>query len=228
MKLKQLRISLLIFTFAGTTLIAGKLALDPNLGKRQRNFLVFPETVPISGWQSQGSKPFIGKTTEDKQIIGKPFDRGKQYRYSQNNLPLEVETIYQLDSFGEYKLFLRNYSSIANAPSEQFFVTRQTPNIGSYGMYVVQNRAYLTACINPRGGSTLTRQEFSKNRDRYDLLSERTIPWLLGQQGLRDTRCLWSHFSIPLNKSSPQTAYALLEKAWISWYQWWILHYPQE
>lgn len=228
MKSKQLRISLLIVTFASTTLVAGKLILDPNLGKRKLTPIVFPETIPLSGWQSQGSHPFISRTSEDKQTIGKPFARGKHYRYNQNNLPLDVEAIYELDTFGEYKLFLRNYSSIKTVPSEQFFVTRQKQGVGFYAMYLVQNRAYLTACINARGDSTLTRQQFNKNHDRYDLLSERTIPWLLGQRGLRDTRCLWSHFSLPLNKSSPQAAYALLEKAWISWYQWWIMHYPQE
>ncbi len=228
MKSKQLRISLLIFTFASTTLALGKLLVDPNIGKRRLTPVVFPQTVPLSGWQLQASKRFISRTTEEGQVIGKPLDRGKQYRYIQNNLPLDIETIYELESQGEYKLFLRNYSSIGTAPNEQSFVVRQQQGVGTYGMYLVQNRAYLTACMNPRGGSTLTRQQFNDNRARYDLLSSRTIPWLLGQQSLRDTRCLWSHFSIPLNKSSPQAAYAILEKAWISWYQWWILHYPQE
>jgi cyanosortase A-associated protein len=228
MKLKQLRIPLLIVTFASTTLVLGKLLLDPNVGKRQLTPLVFPQNVPIDGWQFQGSKPFIGKTNLYGQTVGKPFDKGKWYRYRRNNLTLEIQTIYELETYGEYKLFLRNYSSVEAAPNEQSFVTRQKSGVGTYGMYVVQDRAYLTACINPQGGSTLTRQQFNDNRDRYDLLSHRTIPWLLGQRSLRDTRCLWSHFSIPLNKSSPPAAYALLEKAWISWYQWWILHYPQE
>ncbi len=228
MKSKQLRIPLLIATFASTALVLGKLLLDPNIGKRQLTPIVFPPSVPLDGWQFQSREQFIGKSDEYGQTVGKPFDKGKLYRYKQNNLPLDVETIYELESHGEYKLFLRNYSSVKAAPNEQSLIVRQQPGIGTYGMYIIQNRAYLTSCINSRGGSTLTRQQFDSNRNRYDLLSDRTIPWLLGQRGLRDTRCLWSHFSLPLNKSSPQSAYALLEKAWISWYQWWTLHYPQE
>lgn len=228
MKSKQLRIPLLIATFASTILVLGKLLLEPSISKRQLTPIVFPQTVPLNGWQFQSSEPFIAKTSLYGQTIGKPFDKGKWYRYKQNNLLLDVQTIYELESPGEYKLFLRNYSSVEVAPNEGSFVLRQQPGVGSYGMYIIQNRAYLTACINSRGGSTLTRQEFDNNRNRYDLLSDRTIPWLLGQRSLRDTRCLWSHFSLPLNKSSPQAAYALLEKTWISWYQRWILHYPQE
>lgn len=228
MKFKRLRIPLLIFTFASITLVLGKLILDPNLGKRRLTPIVFPQAVPLSGWQLQANKPFISKTTENNQIIGKPYDKGKIYQYRQNDKFLDIETVYELDSFGEYKLFLRNYSPVEAAPNEQFFEIRQQPGVGTYGMYVVQDRAYLTACINSQGGSTLTRQQFESNRISNDVIGDRTIPWLLGQRSLRDTRCLWSHFSIPLNKSSPQATYALLEKAWISWYQWWILHYPQE
>ncbi len=225
---KQLRIPLLMFIFAGTTIVLGKVILNPNIGKRQLTPIIFPRNVPLEGWQLQKSEPFISRTDSYGQTVGKPFAKGKKYRYSQNNLPLNIQMIYELDSSGEYKLFLRDYSSIEASPSnEQFFVARQL-GIGTYGMYVAQNRAYLIACMNSRGGSTLSRQEFNHNRERYDLVSDRTIPWLLGQRGLRDTRCLWNHFSIPLNKSSPKTAYAILEKAWISWYQWWIVHYPQE
>ena len=225
---KQLRIPLLMFIFAGTTIVLGKVILDPNIGKRQLTPITFPQNVPLEGWQLQKSEPFISITDNYGQTTGEPFDKGKMYRYSQNNLPLNIQMIYELDSFGEYKLFLRNYSSVEASPSsEQFFVARKS-GIGTYGMYVAQNRAYLIACMNSRGGSTLSRQEFNDNRERYDLVSDRTIPWLLGQRGLRDTRCLWNHFSIPLNKSSPKTAYLILEKAWISWYQWWIVRYPQE
>ncbi len=228
MKYKQLRIPLLIIIFASTTLVLGRLILDPSIGKRKHIPVVFPQSVPLNGWQLQASEPFISKTTDYGQIIGKPYANGKKYRYSQNNLVLDIEMIYELESDSVYLHFLSNYSPIVTTNREQFFAIRQHEEAGKYSMYVVQNRAYLTTCMNSRGGGTLTRQEFSDNRTRYDLFSDRTIPWLLGQRNLRDTRCLWNHFSIPLNKSSPQATYALLEKAWISWYQWWILHYPQE
>lgn len=225
---KQLRILLLMFIFAGTTIVLGKVILDPNIGKRQLTPVAFPQSVPLEGWQFQKSGYFISKTDKEGQTVGKPFANGKHYRYSQNNLLLDIEMLYERESYGAYQQFLSNYSPVEYGSNEQLFVARQKPGIGTYGMYVAQNRAYLTTCMNLRGGSTLTRQEFSDNRARYDLMSDRTIPWLLGQRNLRDNRCLWNHFSIPLNKSSPQTTYLILEKAWISWYQWWIVRYPQE
>ena len=94
-------------------------------------------------------------------------------------------------------------------------------------MYVAQNRAYLIACMNSRGGSTLTRQEFNDNRERYDLVSDRTIPWLLGQQSFQDKRCVWAHLSIPLQNFASEDSYETLEKAWFDWYQWWHPRFPE-
>jgi cyanosortase A-associated protein len=49
----------------------------------------------------------------------------------------------------------------------------------------------------------------------------------LGQEGLKDRRCLWAHLSVPLKNSSPEAAYQVLEKAWFSWYQWWQPRFPK-
>jgi cyanosortase A-associated protein len=82
----------------------------------------------------------------------------------------------------------------------------------------LSKRAYLDACINSRGGSTFTEEQFRANRIQYDVQFNRLLPWLLGQQELRDQRCLWTHLSIPLNQSSPESSYHILENAWFSWY----------
>ncbi len=108
MKPKQLRIPFLIFVFASTTLVLGKLLIDPNIGQRRLTPVVFPQSVPLSGWQLQASEPFISKTTEYGQTIGKPFANGKQYRYSQNNLPLDIQMVYELESHSAYQQFLSN------------------------------------------------------------------------------------------------------------------------
>lgn len=225
---KPLQIPLLMFVFANVALVLGKVLLDPSIGKRVPTPFVFPQTVPLSGWQLVASEPLKNHAQQLGQVRPKNLPNGKQYRYTKDNQTLDVEMVYELETHGEYKEFLRNFTSIKGVPDQQFILVRQQPGVGIYGMFALQNRAYLNACINPRGGSTLTRQQYGDNRVRYDLLSERTIFWLLGQRSLRDQRCLWSHFSIPLNKSSPQEAYATLEKAWFSWYQWWSTRYPQE
>jgi len=48
-----------------------------------------------------------------------------------------------------------------------------------------------------------------------------SIVYLLGycSTAFRDKRCLWTHLSIPLNRSS-RGCYVILENAWFSWYQW--------
>jgi len=75
------------------------------------------------------------------------------------------------------------------------------------------SEAYLNACINSRGGSTFTKEQFNYNRIHRDTQFNRLLAWLLIQQPLRDKRCLWTHLSIPLNRSSPESAYVILENA---------------
>ena len=74
---KQLRIPLLMFIFAGTTIVLGKVILDPNIGKRQLTPVTFPQNVPLKGWQLQKSEPFISKTDKYGQTVGKPFAKAK-------------------------------------------------------------------------------------------------------------------------------------------------------
>lgn len=228
---KQLQIPLLIFIFVNTAVVLSKLLLDPKIGTINNKVVtpfVPPQSVPLSGWQFVGSEPVKVKPPKPGEAQYQKSFTGKLYRYTKDDQTLDVEMLYELETHGEYKEFLRNYTSVQGLPDQRTILVRQQPGIGTYGIFTLQNRAYLNACINPRGGSTLTRQQYIDNRVRYDLLSERLIYWLLGKRSLRDQRCLWSHFSLPLNKSSPKSTYATLETAWFSWYQWWIKRYPQE
>jgi cyanosortase A-associated protein len=47
-------------------------------------------------------------------------------------------------------------------------------------------------------------QQFLKNQVTYDLQIGRLMPWLLGEETLRDRRCLWAHLSTPLNGTNPE------------------------
>lgn len=172
---KQLQIPLLMFVFANIALVLGKVVLDPTIGKKTVTPFVFPQTVPLSGWQLVASEPLKSPNKEPGQAPSKESLNGKQYRYTKDNQTLDVETVYELETHGEFKEFLRKYTPIKGIPDEQYIVVRQQPGVGTYGMFALQNRAYLNACINPRGGSTLTRQQYSDNRIRYDLLSDRLI-----------------------------------------------------
>jgi cyanosortase A-associated protein len=215
---QQIRNSLLAVTFGGVLLVLGKLILTPTIGyKRSPDFFVFPPEVPLSGWQPLATRPLPKSNSEFPKLVA-----GRHYRYQQNGLNLDIEMRYFTASNGDVRSFIHQYAGIA--PS---LVVRQHKRVGFYGFFVRQQRAYLSVCINPRGGSTVTAEQFEQNRYLYDISLNRLLPWLLGQEPLRDNRCLWAHLSIAVPKASSEAAYKDLEKIWFSWYNWWNPRFPK-
>jgi cyanosortase A-associated protein len=100
------------------------------------------------------------------------------------------------------------------------------PEVGYYILFSNRDRAYLSACINSRGNTTVTAKQFSQNRYSQDLKFNIVLPWLQGKDSLRDSRCLWVQLSTPLEKSTTSIAYQTLTKAWIDWYHWWQPRFP--
>ncbi|MBD2176110.1 cyanoexosortase A system-associated protein [Pseudanabaena sp. FACHB-1998] len=99
--------------------------------------------------------------------------------------------------------------------------------IGFHVILSSQNRSYLTSCINPRGISTVTREQFDDNGSEQAIDKDVVIGWLLGQKELRDRRCLWTLISTPISSESDrEAANQKLEKIWISWYEWWKPRFP--
>lgn len=223
---KHLRIPLLAFTCANVLLVVGRSILDPTIGKQTVTPNVFPSAVPLPQWQAVASNPLENKTA-DPPLVGELALPGRHYRYIQNGLPLDIKMRYEVQTNGDVKQLIRNHADIQFPHNQPMVVVREQERVGFYGLFVHQKRAYLDACINPRGGSTFTTEQFSYNRNHYDVQFARLLPWLLGQQKLRDKRCLWAHLSIPLNQSSQQEAYDVLENAWFSWYQWWLPRFPK-
>lgn len=223
---KQLRIPLLAFTFANVLLVFGRSVLDPSIGKRTLTPFVFPPVIPLPQWQLVESQPLKGETIE-LLAFGKVVLPGREYRYVQKELPLNIKMGYELEADGNFKRFIKNYTDIKFSPNQPLPDVRQHKQLGFYGLFVYQKRAYLNACINSRGGSTFTTEQFNYNRSHYDAQFNRILAWLLVQQPLRDRRCLWTHLSIPLNRSSPEAAYVILENAWESWYEWWRPRFPK-
>jgi cyanosortase A-associated protein len=216
---KQIRIPFLAFTFVTGLLITGKVILLPSLDQAKINAFAFPETVPLPQWQLSLSEPL--KTPEDKhpELVAQ-----KHYRYIENNLPLDIEMRYLQNLYNaDVNLLLKSYTSIKSSAK----IVRQSNEIGYYGLGIYKQRAYLSACINPRGDSTFTYGQFRQNRYFKDVSFARLLPLLIGQEPLLDKRCLWVHMSIPMQHSSPEAAYEVLEKIWVSWYQWWQPRFPQ-
>lgn len=221
---KPIRISLLAVTLGGILLVMGKIILYPSVERAFTPF-EFPAAVPLPEWQMLESTP-LPMPTE-----GSELKAAKRYTYQQNRWILAIEMRYLVDmegkvsEFGKLEDWIKKFST--QEPSTVKLSVANTDGVGFYGFSQAEGRAYLNTCINSRGGSTATADQFMKNRNTYDLRWQRIFPWLLGQSELRDRRCLWTQMSVPLDRTTPETAYKTLETAWISWYRWWQPRFPR-
>lgn len=242
--MEKFRISLLVTVFGGVFLVLGKAILfpapdrhkvvDKTFQKSTFTPFVLPTVVPLPGWQQSFSKPLPTSDSPSKAVQAKYAKTlaGRQYTYIQNSLPLDIQMLYVVNTLGKFntksvKSVVKNYSFVQSLFNSPTLILRHQEGIGYYNLFAYQQRAYLNACINSRGGSTITQLQFMFNRYVYDTRLNRIMPWLLGQAPLKDRRCLWAHLSIPLKNSSPEDAYRILETAWFSWYQWWYPRFPK-
>lgn len=209
---KQLQMSLLVITNAFVILVLGKIVLFPSIHKDS----FFPPVVPLPKWQ-------LIDSIEINSISEKPWILpGRHYRYTQNQLPLSIYMHSVEPPDGDVKQLIDRHTAIKFSAAQPTLSIRQQAGVGFYGVYVYQQQAYLDACINERGISTFTAEQFSQNRKHYELQFNRLLSHLFtGTPPLRERRCLWSHLSIPLKGASPEAAYNNLETIWFYWYTWW-------
>ncbi len=180
----------------------------------------FPLSIPVHSGQFAQTDA----VTSEKGVV-----LGQQYTYqpsdAPNGPPITTE-VREEPGDGNVSRFLFVHTPIRTANST--LQIRFQKDAGYYGVLTHEGKAYLSACINPRGGSTVTEQQFTQNRYRYDLNIGRLLPWIAGQESLLDRRCLWTLMSIPLTQDMPpETAYKTLESAWFSWFQWWQSNFPR-
>lgn len=216
---KTVRIWLLAALFTGVLSVFSKsILLTPSTQIENPNF-IFPTTIPLPQWQLLDSSSL--KITDDPNFIN-----SRRYRYQNNRTILNIDMHYIINSSGDVKDFLRKhiFSQQSSAP----LIIKQKPGMGFYALFNYQENAYLTSCINPRGSSTVTFDQFRQNRNTYDLQPQRLLVWLLGSGELRDWRCMWSLLSVPLETAKPEEAYSILEFAWVFWYPWWEKHFPSQ
>lgn len=208
------RVTILAATATSIFLILSKSFFSPNFANPKEADLVFPETVPLKEWQQLAIPPINIK----KDKISKK-DAARFYRYIQNNLFLDIEMRYLASSDGNVQKLFKQYSKLG--ASQLSIDVRQQPGIGYYGLFTHQNKASLSACINPSRQSTFNAEQFVQNQLTIDAISNRFLPWLFAGESLRDRRCLWVKLSIPLDNYSSKQAYLTLEKAWVNWYKLW-------
>ncbi|MDJ0597671.1 MAG: cyanoexosortase A system-associated protein [Crocosphaera sp.] len=221
MKLKKkLQISILAINFTAIFLMLIQSLINPNFAKPKPFY--FPKKVSLNNWQLVESNPIKIKPKQKQK--GSIYKSGTNYIYEQNNRLLDIKMYYIVRTHGEVDKFIKEQY----LPEQEFLLkTNKQAKTGFYLTFTHQKTAYLTACINPRGGSTVTRQQFDKNRKLYDPKLHRLFPVILGKEDWKDFRCLWTYLSLPIENSSPEKAYQTLETAWISWYQFWHSRFPK-
>jgi cyanosortase A-associated protein len=215
---KNIRLSFLAVTLLGVILVLAKSILIPAQGKHIASAFVFPSTVPLTGWQPLSSNLLVTPNPKHLNYLS-----GRQYQYIQNDLQLNIEMRYVVNTVGDVKEFIKQNTNIPLSK----VTLRQQAGIGFYNLFTTQGKAYLSSCINPRGGTTVTDRQFKQNRNTYDVQLNRLLPWLLGQENLKDNRCLWTHLSVPLKHTTSDHAYQKLETTFFSWYQWWEPRFPK-
>jgi len=219
---QPIRVSILAVAFVGTLLVWARLATSPKPNSTApQETDTLPASVPLPGWQLVNTEPITTNTEAQS---------GRRYRFQQGNITLNADQYYMAsDGNVSRYLFVHSPVKTANASMKVKF----KPEVGYYGLVAHNGNAYLSACINPRGSSTVTESQFTQNRYANDLQIARIVPWLLGQESLIDYRCLWTLMSVPLKNGSnsdalvaDEKAYKNLEDAWVSWHQWWQANFP--
>ncbi|WP_315791139.1 cyanoexosortase A system-associated protein [Fischerella sp. JS2] len=190
--------------------VLGQVALLPKRDKSTVDDFVFPEVVPLPQWQLKSSKDLSQQIQNNSELLAQ-----RNYKYTRKDLPLNIEMRYV--KIGDVNQLIKKYTQISSS-----VIIRQREGIGYYGLGFEQQKAYLSACINPQGYSTFTNTQFNENQQQKYQYWELLLSWLFAQkQVIKDKRCLWSHLSVPLKNSSPEATYQVLEAAWFSWYQYW-------
>jgi cyanosortase A-associated protein len=137
----------------------------------------------------------------------------RRYLYRRGERQLDVRVRYLVDADGDVQTYARTFEPTAPAAPA---LIRKREGSGYYALASGGGRAYLSACLNPSGESTVTAAQFGRNRRTYDLGPQRLALWLFNQGTLLDERCLWAQLSVPAT-GGVGLAYRTLEEAWFAW-----------
>ncbi len=212
------RLGLVILTCAGMLVMVSQLLVNPSLGRPVLRPYQFPPSLTFGTYQAQ-------PRFQARQLIGPKIATAHSEGHYQSP-PFELDMRYFYDGAtvnGDVVTYNQSYLPTAVSGSSEI---RGKPETGLYQLFTYEGRAYLSACINPRGTSTVTAAQFLAHRQALDHGPQRFAAWVLNQEYWLDRRCLWSQISLPLSQDSLPTAYTRLEQVWLPWYAWWREHFP--
>ncbi|MDX2256378.1 MAG: cyanoexosortase A system-associated protein [Pseudanabaenaceae cyanobacterium bins.39] len=220
----KFRIALLGVLLTSALLILGKSLFDPNLGKPLP--LEYPERIDLPSAQPL-PLDLPAQIIDKKDFYNKPkYLSGHRYKYLVDGLSIDIDLRYAYRTNGDVFLFLKEFANIEfDADKTRSLISKNS--LGYYFTFEHQDRFYLTACINPRGITTVTTEQFEENASQSALNQDVIIDWLLGRKDLRDRRCLWTLISTakPTNGDA-QDIKQKLEPVWFVWYEWWKNRFP--
>ncbi|ACK73632.1 conserved hypothetical protein [Gloeothece citriformis PCC 7424] len=228
----KIRLSLLGLTLVGILGVLFKLIWFPAEDKKlSTTDFVFPQTVPLSNWEQQETRK-LRLIPKKENGLRPGFDPGQLYKYVKDKDALEVEARYAKyhGNINSHLIVYRQLPPATISPKIKYL-----KDTGYYGVFTHKNQAFLSACVNPKGQSTATEQQFTKNRYLNSWSIQRTFLWLIGQEDLFDGRCLWTLMSVPISNYDPyllvlekdlEDEYQKLETAWVEWYRWWKNNLP--
>ena len=188
----------------------------------------FPQPTALPDLQPIESKVLPDHTFKNKQIaIGRQY----RYRYRQQSQPIDIQVRYITDGVSVQPAMVRLLPVFTDVPISVLVpaTTREQPGIGEYSLFVHKDTAYLGACINPQGLATATGDKFHANSNPSPsnwFSVNRLLPWILGQQTLRDSRCIWTVLSTPIDRATPDGTIKTLETIGATWIRWWQANFP--
>jgi cyanosortase A-associated protein len=195
----------------------------------------FPAQVPLADTQPLTSKPLAAHTFENGIVA-----TGRSYRYPVTTAPtagnksaaIDIEIRYITDGVANrptMDALLPVFTKIPVAALNPATM-KEKPGLGFYSLFVDRQTAYFGTCINPQGITTVTGDQFHANSNPNPLTSgiplQRFLPWLMGQQTFRDSRCLWTLLSTPIDNNAPDATMKTLETKGVDWIRWWQMHFP--
>jgi cyanosortase A-associated protein len=224
------RQSLLLLLCGGSIGVLGNAIINPPTPKSSLSTPTtfdFPQQVPLPDAVMLASKPLAAHTFEGGMVA-----TGKSYHYQHNPQPIEIQIRYITDGVAHRPTMDAMLPVFTKVPATilQPSTMKELPGLGFYSLFVDKKTAYFGTCINPRGIATVTGDQFHANSNPNPLSSgipfDRFLPWLLGKQTLRDSRCMWTVISTPIDEAAPDATIEKLEKLGVNWTRWWQANFP--
>lgn len=208
--LKTFKIYCLIIIVISSLITISIFLLIPNLQNRPKFQL--PNQLSLRGWKLKSSEDF------DDALKNGAIAAKKYVYISLKQDVLEIDSLYISGTTS-----ITKYLEMSSFNSSQYLSIHYLDSIGYYALFSDRDRAYLSSCINHRGVTTITEEQFVRNINLVNL--EHISFYLLGMRDLRDSKCLLTTLSVSLKTTKLDKAYRTLETSWIHWYQNWKINF---